>query len=543
MFCYQCQETVKNQGCTIKGVCGKDAPTSDMQDLLIYVMKGMSYAVESGAKSELDKKDIAEIGEYLLKGLFTTITNVSFDEKRVREVIEEGLAIKKRMLLKLPADKIGTMPKMVLWDGKDDFEKKAAEVGILATENEDIRSLRELLIYGLKGIAAYTEHANVLGYYDENLIKFAVKALAATADDSVTVEQLVALVLECGKYGVDAMALLNQANTETYGNPEPTEVNIGVHKNPAILISGHDLLDLYELLEQTKGTGVDVYTHGEMLPANAYPLFKKYGNLVGNYGGSWWKQQEEFANFNGPILMTTNCLMPPLASYKDKVFTTSVVAFPGLKHIAPREKGKQKDFSEIIKMAKQNAAPQEIETGKITIGFGLQTLLDNVDNVIDAVSKGAVSRFVVMAGCDGKHKDREYFTDVAKKLPQDTIILTAGCAKYRYNKLDLGKIGPFSRVLDAGQCNDSYSLAVLALTLKEKLNLEDINQLPISFDLAWYEQKAVLVLLSLLYLGFKNIRVGPTLPAFVSPNVLKVLVENFQIKPTSNPEADIAQMV
>jgi hydroxylamine reductase len=536
MFCYQCQETVKNKGCTVKGVCGKDEQTANYQDLLIFILKGISTVIEQGEiKGPLREK----AGKYIVKVLFTTVTNVNFDETKLAELVEEGLDLKRDLVEKI-ADK-SILPEFSLWDAENESEYsiKAKEVGVLATENEDIRSLRELLIYGLKGTAAYTDHAHILGYEDSAIDDFMIKALAAAADDTLGVNELVQLVLDCGKTGVDAMALLNKANTTTYGNPEPTAVNIGVRNNPGILISGHDLKDLEELLDQTRESGVDVYTHGEMLPANAYPFFKQYTNFAGNYGGSWWKQHKEFESFNGPILMTTNCLIPPLDSYRDRVFTTGLVAYPGVKHIAERTIGKSKDFSEIIEKAKSCESPQELEKGELIGGFGAQTLTDSADAIIDAVSSGAVKRFIVMAGCDGRHDSRSYFTEVAEKLPQDTIILTAGCAKYRYNKLDLGKIGDFPRVIDAGQCNDSYSLALIALTLKEKLGLDDINKLPISFDVAWYEQKAVLVLLALLYLGFKKIRLGPTLPAFLSPNVAKVLVDNFDIKPITSADEDI----
>lgn len=536
MLCYQCQETAKNQGCTVKGVCGKDAATADMQDLLLYVAKGISSLVADGKSTHKEKA-----GEFITKALFTTVTNVNFDVKRLIAIVKEGLALK-REILKQAGEDVSEPAK---WDAVDEAEinAKAVEIGIMNTENEDIRSLRELLTYGLKGLAAYYHHANVLGYKDETIEEFIFKALNGTIDEGTGVNELIGLVLECGEKGVTAMALLNEANTSTYGNPEPTQVNIGVGNNPGILISGHDLLDLKELLEQTKDTGVDVYTHGEMLPANAYPFFKKYPHFVGNYGGSWWKQNEEFNSFNGPVLMTTNCLTPPSDSYKDRVFTTGLVAFDGVKHIRDRADGKPKDFSPVIEMAKKCQPPVEIEKGNVTCGFGANALLSNVENIITAVGKGLISRFVVMAGCDGRHNNRRYFTDVAEQLPADTVILTAGCAKYRYNKLDLGSIGAFPRVIDAGQCNDSYSLAALALKLKETLDLDDINKLPISFDIAWYEQKAVLVMLALLHLGFKNIRLGPTLPAFLSPTVAQVLVENFNIMPIGDVKSDIEAMM
>lgn len=538
MFCYQCQETAKNQGCNVKGVCGKEGQTADLQDLLIYLCKGLSVLMAKEKEESTLKLDVIK---FITEALFTTVTNVNFDDKKIMGMIKYGLELKREILVQHPHP----VPCIAQWDTEDEDEiyKKANEIGVLNTENEDIRSLRELLIYGLKGMAAYYHHANMLDYEHENVENFMLEALAATTDDDKSVDELVSLVLECGNQGVATMALLNEANTSKYGNPEPTEVNIGVGNKPGILISGHDLLDLEELLEQTKDTGIDVYTHGEMLPANAYPFFKKYPHFVGNYGGSWWKQKEEFSSFKGPILMTTNCLVPPSESYKDKVFTTGVAGFEGVKHIPDRINGNPKDFSSLIKMAKESSPPEEIETGSLVCGFGSDALLANVDNIIDAVSKGLVSRFVVMAGCDGRHKNREYFTEVARNLPEDTIILTAGCAKYRYNKLGLGNIGSFPRVIDAGQCNDSYSLAVLALKLQETLDLDDINKLPISFDVAWYEQKAVLVLLALLSLGFKNIRLGPTLPAFLSPNVAKVLVENFNIMPTEDPQSDVKEMM
>ncbi|MCO1603599.1 hydroxylamine reductase [Desulfosporosinus nitroreducens] len=540
MFCYQCQETAKGTGCTIKGVCGKTENVSNLQDLLIYTLKGIAtYAVQarelSIARPDIDK--------FIMESLFSTITNANFDRSRFVERIQEGLILReglKQDILKAG----GTIP-AVLHDAAtwtvpaDQFEAKAVAVGILATENEDVRSLRELLTYGLKGIAAYAEHAYTLEYQESGIFAFVEKALATTLDDTLAAGDLVALVLEAGKYGVNVMALLDQANTTTYGNPELTKVNIGVRNNPAILISGHDLKDLEELLIQTQGTGVDVYTHGEMLPAHYYPAFKKYDNFVGNYGNAWYKQDKEFDSFNGPVFLTTNCLVPPKESYKDRIYTTGVVGFEGVKHISDRADGKAKDFSALIAHAKSCPAPTEIETGEIVGGFAHNQVMALADKVVDAVKSGAIKRFFVMAGCDGRMKSRDYYTDFAKALPQDTVILTAGCAKYKYNKLNLGDIGGIPRVLDAGQCNDSYSLAVIALKLKEVFGLDDINQLPISYNIAWYEQKAVIVLLALLHLGVKNIHLGPTLPGFLSPNVVKVLVENFGIAGISTVEDDV----
>ncbi|HHV98359.1 MAG TPA: hydroxylamine reductase [Clostridiaceae bacterium] len=541
MFCYQCQEAAKGTGCTLRGVCGKTGEVSGLQDLLIYVLKGISiYSVElrkAGIKS--DKAD-----KFIIEGLFSTVTNVNFDKDYFVKKIKDGLALRdelKDQLLNTGAAAGENVHDAAVWYGEsvEEFEQKAATVGILSTENEDIRSLKELITYGIKGLAAYADHAAILGYTNDEIYGFMQKALAATLDDSLTVDDLVKLAMETGKYGVDVMALLDKANTSTYGNPEITKVNIGVRNNPAILISGHDLKDLEELLKQTEGTGVDVYTHGEMLPAHYYPAFKKYSHFVGNYGNAWWQQDKEFESFNGPILMTTNCLVPPKDSYKDRVYTTGVVGYPGVKHIPDREDGKAKDFSEIIEHAKKCAPPVEIEKGEIIGGFAHNTVISLADKVIEAVKSGKIKRFFVMAGCDGRMKSREYYTEFAKKLPQDTVILTAGCAKYRYNKLDLGDIGGIPRVLDAGQCNDSYSLAVIALKLKEAFGLDDVNQLPITYNIAWYEQKAVIVLLALLYLGVKNIHLGPTLPAFLSPNVAKMLVETFGIGGITNADNDI----
>ncbi|AYO31157.1 hydroxylamine reductase [Biomaibacter acetigenes] len=541
MFCYQCQEASKGTGCTLRGVCGKRDDVAKLQDVLIYVLKGISIyttkAREAGIVNE-------EADRFIMEGLFSTITNVNFDKNYFVEKIKQGLILRdqiKERLLKEGVEIGNNLHDSAVWtaDSVDEFEKKAEKVGILATENEDIRSLRELLTYGVKGMAAYAEHAYVLGYKDENIFAFMQKALAATTDDNLTADDLVALVMECGKFGVDVMALLDKANTSTYGNPEITKVNIGVRNNPGILISGHDLKDMEELLKQTEGTGVDVYTHGEMLPANYYPAFKKYSHFVGNYGNAWWQQDREFESFNGPILMTTNCLVPPKDTYKDRVYTTGVVGFEGVKHIPAGKDGKPKDFTPIIEHAKKCKPPVEIEKGEIIGGFAHNQVLSLADKVVEAVKTGAIKRFFVMAGCDGRMKSREYYTEFAKQLPRDTVILTAGCAKYRYNKLDLGDIGGIPRVLDAGQCNDSYSLAVIALKLKEIFGLNDINELPISYNIAWYEQKAVIVLLALLYLGVKNIHLGPTLPAFLSPNVARVLVDKFGIGGITNVEDDI----
>ena len=550
MFCYQCQETLKNTGCNQKaGMCGKPEEVANLQDLLIFVLKGIAIYSETGkdAGFQVDEK----LGKFMMTSLFTTITNANFDAARFETLIQEALEVRKNVKAAVEA-KLGkpidaALPEMATWFSNDvaEFYKKGDEVGVLATANEDVRSLRELLTYGLKGMAAYGKHAAALGKTSQKVFDFIMKGLAATTNDSLTADQLVALVLECGQNGVEAMALLDAANTETYGHPVPTQVNIGVGKNPGILISGHDLKDMEELLKQTEGTGVDVYTHSEMLPANYYPAFKKYTHFVGNYGNAWWKQPEEFESFNGAILFTTNCIVPPKANatYKSRMFTTGAAGFPGCKHIPEPTSGKPKDFSEIIAIAKTCKPPTEIETGTIVGGFAHEAVMGVADKVVAAVKSGAIKRFVVMAGCDGRHKTRGYFTDVAENLPKDTIILTAGCAKYRYNKLQLGDIGSIPRVLDAGQCNDSYSLAVIALKLKEVFGLADINDLPLSFDIGWYEQKAVIVLLALLYLGVKHLRLGPTLPGFLSPNVAKVLVENFDIKPIGTVADDVAAMM
>ena len=534
MFCYQCQETAGCKGCTMSGVCGKKPDVAAMQDLLVYVTKGIS-AVTTALRQE-GKQVSAEINYLITLNLFTTITNANFDKESIEARIRATLT-EKDVLLAQIADPSG-LPEAAKWNGSGNWEEKAATVGVLSTENEDIRSLRELITYGLKGLSAYSKHANVLLKDDEEVDAFLQRALAATLDDNLSVEELIALTMETGKHGVSGMALLDKANTEAYGNPEITKVNIGVGTNPGILVSGHDLRDLEMLLEQTQGTGVDVYTHSEMLPAHYYPAFKKYPNFIGNYGNAWWKQKEEFESFNGPILMTTNCIVPPKDSYKDRLYTTGAAGYPGCTHI-PGEIGEQKDFSVIIEHAKRCAAPTEIETGELIGGFAHAQVLALADQVVDAVKSGAIKKFVVMAGCDGRAKSREYYTEFAKALPKDAVILTAGCAKYKYNKLPLGDINGIPRVLDAGQCNDSYSLAVIALKLKEVFGLDDINDLPIAYNIAWYEQKAVIVLLALLYLGVKNIHLGPTLPAFLSPNVAKVLVENFGIAGISTVEEDL----
>lgn len=535
MFCYQCQETAGCKGCTLSGVCGKTPDVAAMQDLLVYASKGIC-AVTTALRSE-GKEIPSGINHLITLNLFATITNANFDKEAIVARIQATLDAKQTLLGQLSNPE--ALPEAALWDGSGDWEQKARTVGVLATENEDIRSLRELITYGLKGLSAYSKHANALLEEDPELDAFLQRALAATLDDSLTAEELTALVLETGKHGVTGMALLDKANTTAYGNPQITRVNIGVGKNPGILVSGHDLRDLEMLLEQTQGTGVDVYTHSEMLPAHYYPAFRKYPNFVGNYGNAWWKQKEEFESFNGPILMTTNCIVPPKASYKDRLYTTGAAGYPGCKHI-PGEVGQAKDFSAIIEQAKTCPAPTEIETGEIVGGFAHAQVLALADQIVDAVKSGAIRKFVVMAGCDGRAKSRDYYTEFAKALPKDAVILTAGCAKYKYNKLPLGDIGGIPRVLDAGQCNDSYSLAVIALKLKEAFGLADINELPIVYNIAWYEQKAVIVLLALLYLGVKNIHLGPTLPAFLSPNVAKLLVEQFGIAGIGTVEEDLA---
>ncbi len=550
MFCFQCQETMKNTGCTVKGMCGKPEETANLQDLLIFVLRGI--AVFGEKLNELGQPDHSN-DDFVLQSLFMTITNASWDDGRFVKRIEEALARRDRLKAafvsahkaKNGAEFSGALPEAATWSGTAaDFAAKAKEVGVLSTANEDVRSLRELLIIGLKGIAAYAEHAAVLGFRKVEIDDFMLEALASTTKD-LSMDEMVALVMKAGSMSVNTMALLDEANTTTYGHPEITEVNIGVGKNPGILISGHDLKDMAELLKQTEGTGVDVYTHGEMLPANYYPAFKKFPHFVGNYGGSWWHQNAEFESFNGPILLTTNCLVPVRKdnTYLERLYTTGIVGYDGAKHVGDRPEGGNKDFSALIAQAKGCPPPTEIESGSIVGGFAHNQVLALADKVVEAVKSGAIKRFVVMAGCDGRQKSREYYTDVAANLPKDTVILTAGCAKFRYNKLQLGDIGGIPRVLDAGQCNDSYSLALIALRLKEVFGLDDINQLPVSYDIAWYEQKAVAVLLALLSLGIKGLRLGPTLPAFLSANVAKVLVDNFNIRPIGTVEEDIAAMM
>ena len=548
MFCYQCQETAKGIACTKRGICGKTQETAGLQDLLVYVLKGISFWADKA--NELGKYD-KDAAVFITEALFATITNANFDDDRFVSLIKEGLKIRERVqqsFLTSYKEETGKdydkeLHDSATWfaDSVDDFHKKAISVGVLSTENEDVRSLRELVIYGLKGMAAYVEHAAVLGFQDDDIYRFFFKGLASTTTD-LSVDDMIAMVMKTGEMGVQAMALLDKANTETYGNPEISEVNIGVRGNPGILISGHDLRDMEDLLNQTEGTGVDVYTHSEMLPANYYPAFKKYEHFVGNYGNAWWQQGKEFASFNGPILMTTNCLIPVLDAYKGRIFSTGAVGYPGMKHIPDRVNGKPKDFSEIIELAKTCVPPTEIETGTIVGGFAHNQVMKLADKVVGAVKSGAIKRFIVMAGCDGRQKSRSYFTELAESLPKDMVILTAGCAKYRYNKLQLGNIDGIPRVLDAGQCNDSYSLVVIALKLKEAFGLNDVNDLPISYDIAWYEQKAVIVLLALLHLGVKNIRLGPTLPAFLSPNVTKVLVDKFNIMGIGTVEEDVMAM-
>ncbi|MEQ3281437.1 hydroxylamine reductase [Finegoldia magna] len=535
MFCYQCQETAKNIACTKKGVCGKTSDVANIEDLLVWVTKGLGEILTRMRK---ENKDISDLHSYVNNNLFTTITNANFHYEDLLEKVKETIDLNQKLIEGL--DDKENLSKAALYNEKDDDELKLKSqiIGVLNTLDDDKRSLRELITYGLKGMAAYNRHANVLGKFDENVDEFMENTLAKLMDDSLSVEDLIALTLETGSNGAAAMALLDSANTSAYGNPEISEVNIGVRNNPAILISGHDLKDMEMLLEQTQNTGVDVYTHSEMLPANYYPAFKKYDNFVGNYGNSWWLQDKEFESFNGPILMTTNCITPPKDSYKDRVFTTGVAAYPGMKHIVADENG-HKDFSEIIELAKKCESPKEIENGKIVGGFAHNQVLALADKVVEAVKNGDIQQFVVMAGCDGRQKGRNYYEDFAKALPDDTIILTAGCAKYRYNKLNLGDINGIPRVLDAGQCNDSYSLVVIAQALQKAFGLDDINDLPISYNIAWYEQKAVIVLLALLSLGVKNIHLGPTLPAFLSPNVANVLVENFGIAPIGEVDEDM----
>ncbi|MCE5224570.1 MAG: hydroxylamine reductase [Porphyromonadaceae bacterium] len=544
MFCFQCQEASKGIGCTIKGVCGKDDVTANRMDLLMFVMKGIAVVAE---KLRAQGISATAANHFITEGLFSTITNANFDIESISSRVTEGLKLRNELIGKAEAAGIA-LPELaeLSWNGSDsEFESKSKTVGVLSESNEDVRSLKELVIYGLKGMAAYAEHASKLNFEDDDIFAFIQNALAATTRKDIGADELTALVLETGSYGVKTMALLDKANTTSYGNPEITKVNIGVRNNPAILISGHDLKDMEELLAQTDGTGVDVYTHSEMLPANYYPAFKKYKHFVGNYGNSWWKQREEFETFNGPILFTTNCIVPPLekASYKDRVYTTNAAGYPGFKHVPARKEGGSKDFSEIIEVAKKCAAPTEIEHGEIIGGFAHNQVMQLAGQVVDAVKSGAIKKFVVMAGCDGRMKSRDYYSDFATQLPQDNVILTAGCAKYRYNKLPLGDINGIPRVLDAGQCNDSYSLALIALKLKEVFELEDINELPIVYNIAWYEQKAVIVLLALLSLGVKNIHLGPTLPAFLSPNVANVLVQNFGISSIRTPEEDIREWI
>jgi hydroxylamine reductase len=535
MFCNQCQEALNVKGCTKNGVCGKKGEVADLQDRLIYVLKSISFynlkARDAGLNEEATDR-------FVLDSYFATLTNTNFDKQEIQSLINKGFKLRDEIKGKLPAEALAAEKSLPAVATVTPENIGSLDVAVHSTQDEDIRSLREILTFGLKGLAAYAHHAYVLGYKDEGIYEFIEKGLVSTTDDSLDMETLLGMVLECGKKGVSVLALLDKANTETYGNPEPTAVNIGVRDRPGILISGHDLRDLEQLLEQTKGTGIDVYTHGEMLPANAYPAFKKYDNFVGNYGNSWWKQYEEFEKFNGPILMTTNCIIPPRESYKNRIYTTGVVGFEGLTHIYEKEDG-TKDFSPLIEQAKTSKPPEPIESGTITAGFAHEAALSVADKIIDAVKSGKISRFIVMAGCDGRHKERAYYTDFAKALPKDTVILTAGCAKYRYNKLDLGDIEGIPRVIDAGQCNDSYSLVVIAQKLAEVFGLENINDLPVSYNIAWYEQKAVLVLLALLSLGIKNITLGPTLPAFLSPNVVKVLVENFNLRPNTTVEEDM----
>lgn len=541
MFCYQCQEAAKGTGCEIKGVCGKTSDVANLQDLLLFVTKGVAWwsqkADEAGILNPVAEK-------YIIDSMFITITNANFDRNKIIAQIKKGFEVQDSLAEKLGETPENT-PECAIWrtDSEEAMEEKSTSVGILSHKNEDIRSLKELLTYGMKGMAAYAEHAHNLGYHNAEVNAFMKKGLVATVDETLGVDELLPLVLECGKYGVEVMSLLDTANTESYGHPEITSVNLGVGKNPGILVSGHDLKDFEELLKQTEGTGIDIYTHSEMLPANYYPAFKKYKHFIGNYGNSWWAQTKEFESFNGPVLLTTNCLVPPKESYKERVYTTGAAGFDGCTHIPERKDGQPKDFSVLIEHARKCQAPTEIETGEIVGGFAHNQVMALADKVVDAVKSGAIKKFVVMAGCDGRVSSRSYYTDFAQELPEDSVILTAGCAKYRYNKLQLGDIGGIPRILDAGQCNDSYSLAVIALKLKEVFGLEDINELPIVYNIAWYEQKAVIVLLALLSLGVKNIHLGPTLPAFLSPNVAKVLVEQFGIGSISTVEQDMAEMM
>ncbi|WP_207778471.1 hydroxylamine reductase [Balneicella halophila] len=548
MFCYQCQEATKGVACTVVGTCGKKEDLCHLQDLTMYVLKGISIYTTLARKQGIEIND--SVNKVVFDGLFMTITNANFDNERFVNFIKDALKVRDEVRESF-VNAGGKLPEELhdsaIWTGEteEEFEAKNEDVSVLATENEDIRSLRELVTYGVKGMAAYVEHAYNLGHEKEEIHVFIQRALASTTDDSLSVDDLVGLTLETGKYGVEAMQLLDNANTSSYGNPVATKVNIGVGDKPGILISGHDLRDIEDLLIQTEGKGVDVYTHCEMLPAHAYPAFKKYKHFIGNYGNAWWQQKEEFTAFQGPILFTTNCIVPPSKSstYADKVFTTGAAGYPGSKHIPDREKGGRKDFSEIIELAKTCPPPKEIETGEINGGFAHNQVIELADKVVDAVKSGAIKKFFVMAGCDGRQNKRNYYTDFASKLPQDTVILTAGCAKFRYNKLALGDIGGIPRVLDAGQCNDSYSLVKIALALKEVFGLDDLNDLPIAYNIAWYEQKAVIVLLALLHLGVKNIKLGPTLPAFLSPNVANVLIENFGISGIGEVEEDMENLL
>jgi hydroxylamine reductase len=536
MFCFQCQEASKGVGCTIRGVCGKTPETAQEQDLLIWSLKALSVAAEKAGQAQ-----IQACARLIAQALFATITNANFDEERIRALTREALSLRDKIL---PPGTDRSQNPYLSWTGKtnEEFKSKASAVGVLETQDEDLRSLKELVTYGLKGVAAYAEHAAVLGFQDPEVNGFFIEALSTLTQEK-SVEELVALTLKTGQVAVAGMALLDKANTSTYGHPEVTKVELGVRGNPGILISGHDLKDLEELLQQTEGTGIDVYTHSEMLPAHAYPAFKKYAHFAGNYGSSWWHQDKEFESFHGPILMTTNCIVPPKESYKARLFTTGMAGYPGCPHIEEPAQGKDKDFTKLIEVAKTCLPPQELETGTLLTGFAHDQVAKLADKVVAAVKSGAIKKFIVMAGCDGRFKEREYFTGIAQALPQDAVILTAGCAKYRYNKLNLGDIGGIPRVLDAGQCNDSYSLALTALKLKEVFALADVNDLPLAFDIAWYEQKAVAVLLALLFLGFKKIRLGPTLPAFLSPNVTSVLVKNFGIQGTTSVEADVEALM
>ena len=540
MFCYQCQETSKGIACVLKGVCGKNSSTSSAMDLLLFIVRGVSVAADNLRNKGQEVGP--EVDSYIVDALFSTITNANFDDTSILNRVDRGLQIRQRLVMQSENEGI-ILPSVdeIVWNGqRAEYEEKAKSVGVLREPNEDIRSLKELIVYGLKGMAAYLEHAMRLGYNDESIHTFMQLALAQMTVKNMTVDELVALVMRTGEMGVLTMALLDKANTESYGNPEITKVNIGVGSNPGILISGHDLHDIEDLLKQTEGTGVDVYTHGEMLPAHYYPAFKKYKHFVGNYGNAWWKQREEFTAFNGPIVFTTNCIVPPLANatYKERLFTSNSTGYPGCKHIESDAQG-HKDYSEVIALAKNCEAPISLEEGEIVGGFAHNQVLALADKVTDAVKSGAIRKFVVMAGCDGRMKNREYYSAFAKALPKDCVILTAGCAKYKYNKLNLGDINGIPRVLDAGQCNDSYSLAVIALKLKEVFRLNDINELPIVYNIAWYEQKAVIVLLALLYLGVKNIHLGPTLPAFLSPSVVNVLVDNFGISGIGTVDEDL----